>query len=293
MQREIKALQQLNHENIVNLLDVFPYGAGVVLVFEYMPTDLSILLRNTENPLTDSQIKAYLIMLLKGVAYCHNLGIMHRDLKPANLLISSTGHLKIADFGQADLFGKEGRSVSHQVATRWYRAPELLYGSRSYNEAVDLWAVGCIFGEMLNRFPLFRGENDIEQLCLVLQTLGTPTEESWPEMTELPDYNKISFPEYEPVPWKKLFPESSPEARKLLSEFLVYSSHKRIKAEEALTHDYIFTPPLPCCDCDLPKPNSNSHGFMPNIPSPELEISDKIDTITNHLKLVHLDMSQD
>ncbi|KFM61377.1 Cyclin-dependent kinase 20, partial [Stegodyphus mimosarum] len=207
-----------------------------------MPTDLSILLRDTENPLTESQIKAYLIMLLKGVAYCHSVGIMHRDLKPANLLISSTGHLKIADFGQADLFGKKEQNYSHQVATRWYRAPELLYGSRSYNEAVDLWAVGCIFGEMLNKFPLFRGENDIEQLCLVLQTLGTPTEEMWPEMTELPDYNKISFPEYEPVPWETLFPDSSPLARKLLSECLVYSSEKRIKAEE---RSYARKPSIP------------------------------------------------
>ncbi|GBM37619.1 Cyclin-dependent kinase 20 [Araneus ventricosus] len=181
--REIKALQQMNNENIVKFNDVFSYGAGVVLVFEYMPTDLSILLRDTENPLTDSQIKAYLIMLLKGVSYCHNLGIMHRDLKPANLLISSSGHLKIADFGQADLCGKERQSYSHQVATRWYRSPELLYGSRSYDEGVDLWAVGCIFGEMLNKFPLFRGENDIEQLCLVLQTLGTPSEEVWPVKT--------------------------------------------------------------------------------------------------------------
>ncbi|GIX84627.1 cyclin-dependent kinase 20 [Caerostris extrusa] len=230
--REIKALQQMNNENIVKLYDVFSYGVGVVLVFDYMPTDLSILLRDTENPLTDSQIKAYLIMLLKGVAYCHNLGIMHRDLKPANLLISFSGHLKIADFGQADLCGKERQSYSHQVATRWYRAPELLYGSRSYDEGVDLWAVGCIFGEMLNKFPLFRGENDIEQLCLVLQTLGTPSEETWPEMTELPDYNKISFPEYQAVPWEKLFPDSTNAARMLLEKFLVYPSDQRIRADQ-------------------------------------------------------------
>ncbi|CAL1296040.1 unnamed protein product [Larinioides sclopetarius] len=290
--REIKALQQMNNENIVKFNDVFSYGAGVVLVFEYMPTDLSILLRDTENPLTDSQIKAYLIMLLKGVSYCHNLGIMHRDLKPANLLISSSGRLKIADFGQADLCGKERQSYSHQVATRWYRSPELLYGSRSYDEGVDLWAVGCIFGEMLNKFPLFRGENDIEQLCLVLQTLGTPSEDVWPEMTELPDYNKISFPEYKAVPWEKLFPDSTQAARNLLREFLVYPSNKRIKAKQALLHEYIFEYPAPCCECDLPKPNINKHGFLPNIPSPNLKISDKIDTITNYLTAVHFSASK-
>ncbi|KAG8179651.1 hypothetical protein JTE90_017792 [Oedothorax gibbosus] len=289
MGRRIRVM--LYPSRIVKLYDVFSYGAGVVLVFEYMPTDLSNLLRDTENPLTDAQIKAYLIMLLKGVAYCHQLGIMHRDLKPANLLISSTGRLKIADFGQADLCGKERQSYSHQVATRWYRSPELLYGSRSYDEGVDLWAVGCIFGEMLNKFPLFRGENDIEQLCLVLQTLGTPSEEVWPEMVDLPDYNKISFPEYSPVPWECLFPDSTNAARKLLREFLVYPSNKRIRAAKALLHEYIFEYPMPCCDCDLPKPSTNMHGFLPNIPSPELDTFDKIDSITEYLSSVQFSHS--
>ncbi|GFY74232.1 cyclin-dependent kinase 20 [Trichonephila inaurata madagascariensis] len=144
---------------------------------------------------------------------------------------------------------------------------------------------------MLNKFPLFRGENDIEQLCLVLQTLGTPSEETWPEMTELPDYNKISFPEYKAVPWEKLFPDSTNAARMLLKEFLVYPSNKRIKAEQALLHDYIFEYPTPCCECDLPKPSTNKHGFLPNIPSPELKISDKIDSITNYLKSIHFGSS--
>jgi serine/threonine protein kinase len=161
-------------------------------------------------------------MLMKGVAHCHQNSIMHRvyyhlshcinvqlgmnflkDLKPANLLLSSSGHLKLADFGLARVFSNEkGRLYSHQVATRqhqtlitlavdfpiwlvfyyyrWYRAPELLYGAREYDAGVDLWAVGCIFGELLNNSPLFPGENDIEQLCCVLRVLGTPTEEMWP-----------------------------------------------------------------------------------------------------------------
>lgn len=287
--REIKALQQTSHENIVKLLDVFPHGSGVVLVFEYMPTDLSVLLRDPECSLSDSQIKAYLVMLLKGVHYCHNLGVMHRDLKPANLLISHSGHLKIADFGQARLFKKDGQNYSHQVATRWYRAPELLYGSLTYDEGVDLWAVGCIFGEMLNKFPLFRGENDIEQLCLVLRALGTPTEDIWPGMTKLPDYNKISFPDYQPKPWSELVPDATDEARDLLSRFLVYSSFERISASEALVHSYIFMNPLPCCDCELPKPNSNKHGLLPNIPSSELHISDTVNYLVNDVEGLHLD----
>ncbi|XP_013788893.1 LOW QUALITY PROTEIN: cyclin-dependent kinase 20-like [Limulus polyphemus] len=229
--REIKALQQLDHANVVKLLDVFPYGSSVALVFEYMPTDLSVLLYDPDTPLTEAQVKAYMSMLLKGVDYCHSLGIMHRDLKPANLLISCTGWLKIADFGLACLLDNNpNKQYSHQVATRWYRAPELLYGARQYNQGVDLWAVGCIFGEMLNCFPLFRGDNDIEQLSLVLRALGTPDEQSWPGITELPDYNKISFPEYSVMPLEQLVPDVSNIARDLLSKFLVYDSDKRIEA---------------------------------------------------------------
>lgn len=103
--REIKALQEIeDNQNVVKLIDVFPYGTGFVLVFEYMLSDLSEVLRNSTRPLTEAQIKSYMLMLLKGVAFCHENSIMHRDLKPANLLISSTGHLKIADFGLAIVF---------------------------------------------------------------------------------------------------------------------------------------------------------------------------------------------
>ncbi|XP_067880427.1 cyclin-dependent kinase 20 isoform X3 [Heterodontus francisci] len=139
--REIKALQEIeDNPYVVKLKNVFPHGTGFVLVFEYMLSDLSEVIRNSDRPLTESQVKGYMMMLLKGVAFCHENSIMHRDLKPANLLISSTGHLKIADFGLARVFSNEGdRLYSHQVATRWYRAPELLYGARKYDEGVDLW----------------------------------------------------------------------------------------------------------------------------------------------------------
>nr|KAG5695647.1 hypothetical protein BaRGS_029137 [Batillaria attramentaria] len=129
----------------------------IVLVFEYMLSDLSEVIRKSERPLTEAQVKSYMLMLFKGLAFLHENNIMHRDLKPANLLISSTGHLKLADFGLARVFHQNqgDRQYSHQVATRWYRAPELLYGARKYDEGVDLWAAGCIFGELLNNSPVF------------------------------------------------------------------------------------------------------------------------------------------
>ena len=262
--REIKALQQIEHPNVVKLYDIFPHAAGFVLVFEFMLSDLSEVIRNYEQPLTESQIKSYMLMLLKGVAFCHEKQIMHRDLKPANLLISHTGHLKIADFGLARVFQNDGsRLYSHQVATRWYRAPELLYGSRNYEEGVDLWAVGTIFGEMLNCSPLFPGESDIEQLCCVLKALGTPDETKWPGMKELPDFNKISFPENDPIPFEKLVPDASSEAIDLLKKFLVYSSKDRLAAKDALLHFYFFTAPLPAHHSELPIPTregSKQHG---------------------------------
>eukprot|EP00072_Mus_musculus_P043807 XP_006517096.1 PREDICTED: cyclin-dependent kinase 20 isoform X1 [Mus musculus] len=180
--REIKALQEIeDSQYVVQLKAVFPHGAGFVLAFEFMLSDLAEVVRHAQRPLAPAQVKSYLQMLLKGVAFCHANNIVHRDLKPANLLISASGQLKIADFGLARVFSPDGgRLYTHQVATRWYRAPELLYGARQYDQGVDLWAVGCIMGELLNGSPLFPGENDIEQLCCVLRILGTPSPRVWP-----------------------------------------------------------------------------------------------------------------
>ncbi|XP_064605348.1 cyclin-dependent kinase 20-like [Liolophura sinensis] len=274
--REIKALQEIgDNPYVVRLSEVFPYGTGFVLVFEYMLSDLSEVIRNTDKPLTEAQVKSYMLMLLKGVDFCHENNIMHRDLKPANLLISSTGHLKIADFGLARVFQNNGeRLYSHQVATRWYRSPELLYGARKYDEGVDLWAVGCIFGELLNNSPLFPGENDIEQLCCVLRVLGTPSEKTWPGITDLPDYNKITFPETPPIPFEEILPDASAEALDLLKKFLVYPSTDRISAKAALLHPYFFTEPLPAHHFELPIPqrtrrlHRRQHAHDYNIDTP-------------------------
>lgn len=254
--REIKALQEIeDNQHVVQLKAVFPHGAGFVLAFEFMLSDLAEVVRHAQRPLVQAQVKSYLQMLLKGVAFCHANNIVHRDLKPANLLISASGQLKIADFGLARVFSPDGsRLYTHQVATRWYRAPELLYGARQYDQGVDLWAVGCILGELLNGSPLFPGENDIEQLCCVLRILGTPSPQVWPEITELPDYNKISFKEQAPVPLEEVLPDASPQALDLLGQFLLYPPRQRISASQALLHQYFFTAPLPAHPSELPIP---------------------------------------
>ncbi|XP_004870147.1 cyclin-dependent kinase 20 isoform X2 [Heterocephalus glaber] len=233
--REIKSLQEIeDNQYVVQLKAVFPHGMGFVLAFEFMLSDLAEVVRHAQRPLAPAQVKSYLQMLLKGVTFCHANNIVHRDLKPANLLISASGQLKIADFGLARIFSPDGsRLYTHQVATRWYRAPELLYGARQYDQSVDLWAVGCIMGELLNGSPLFPGENDIEQLCCVLRILGTPSPQVWPEITELPDYKKISFKEQAPVPLEEVLPDASPQALDLLGHFLLYPPHQRIAASQA------------------------------------------------------------
>ncbi|GAB6026100.1 Cyclin-dependent kinase 20 [Chamberlinius hualienensis] len=252
--REIKTLRVIDSEHVVKLLDVFPHGSGFVLVFEYMVTDLAEVMRQATEKLKANEVKSYMQMLLRAVSYCHSTSIIHRDLKPANLLLSSNGILKVADFGLARVMVQEGeRLYSHQVATRWYRSPELLFGARQYNEAVDLWAIGCIFGEMLNHSPLFPGENDIDQLCVVMRTLGTPSEDSWPGLATLPDYNKITFPEMKAIPIEDVVPDASQNAVDLLKDFLCYPPEKRISANDALLHPYFFTLPMPLSLKNLPK----------------------------------------
>ncbi|QQP39196.1 Uncharacterized protein FKW44_019994, partial [Caligus rogercresseyi] len=179
--REIKILQTVECPYVVRLFDVFPQGLGIILVFEFLGLNLSGVIYDSGIDLRESSIKTYMIMLLKGLAYLHGRSLMHRDLKPDNLLISPKGTLKIADLGLSRIFSPSGeRPYSHEVATRWYRAPELLYGSRSYTQSMDLWSVGCILGELLNRSPIFPGENDIDQLGIVIKILGTFNEDSFP-----------------------------------------------------------------------------------------------------------------
>jgi len=178
--REIKLLQELKHDHIIGLLDVFGHRSNVSLVFDFMDTDLEQIIKDQTVVLTAGHIKAYTIMTLQGLEYLHLLWILHRDLKPNNLLVNSAGILKIGDFGLAKCYGSPTRIYTHQVVTRWYRSPELLFGARMYGTGVDIWAVGCILAELLLRIPFFPGESDLDQLTKIFQAMGTPTNDNWP-----------------------------------------------------------------------------------------------------------------
>jgi cyclin-dependent kinase len=148
--REISLLKELQHPNIVRLYDVVHTERKLTLVFEFLDQDLKKYLDVCDSGLGLPILKSFLYQLLTGVAYCHHHRVLHRDLKPPNLLINREGQLKLADFGLARAFGIPVRSYTHEVVTLWYRAPDVLMGSRKYSTPVDIWSVGCIFAEMAN-----------------------------------------------------------------------------------------------------------------------------------------------
>jgi serine/threonine protein kinase len=185
--REVESLRHLQSPFICQLHDMYPDEASLVLVLEYLPYNLQEIISHTKDYFPRAHFKAYFKMLLEAIAHCHEQHIIHRDVKPSNILISSSGILKLGDFGLARLLPspdknltKDAMPLSHQVATRWYRPPELLFGSQDYSFSVDVWSVGVVLAEMLLLAPLFPGTNDIDQIFRVFQIMGTPTAASWP-----------------------------------------------------------------------------------------------------------------
>jgi serine/threonine protein kinase len=158
-------------------------------------------------------------------------------LKPQNLLIDKEGSLKLADFGLARAIGIPVRTYTHEIVTLWYRAPEVLLGSKHYSTSVDMWSIGCIFAEMASHTPLFPGDSEIDELFRIFRVMGSPTEESWPGVSSLPDY-KPDFPRWPAVPLTNAVPQLDPDGLDLLNKMLIYDPGKRISAKRALEHPY-------------------------------------------------------
>ncbi|KAJ2759322.1 Cyclin-dependent kinase catalytic subunit [Coemansia nantahalensis] len=236
--REISLLKELQHENIVKLLDIEYEDAKLYLVFEFLDLDLKKYMDSVGPAgLSADQVKSYMHQLVKGLAFCHSHRTLHRDLKPQNLLIDQSGMLKIADFGLGRAFGVPLRVYTHEVVTLWYRSPEILLGSRHYSIGMDMWSVGCIFAEMVQRRPLFPGDSEIDEIFKIFRILGTPTEEIWPELKTLPDY-KPSFPNWQPKDLAALLPRLDADGIDLLQRMLTYDPAHRISAKQALAHPY-------------------------------------------------------
>jgi cyclin-dependent kinase 2 len=238
--REIAILKDLDHPNVVKLKDVvfLPMEHKLSLVFEYVEYDLKRYLKSLSQPLSHSKIKSLISQLLEGIVHCHNRRIIHRDLKPQNLLIDgASGTLKLADFGLARAFSVPIRTLTHEIETLWYRAPEVILGQKVYSLGVDIWAIGCIFAELHERKPLFMGDSEIDQIFKIFQFHGTPSQKDWAEGVATPNF-KSSFPKFKPMdPFDKL-KNMPPDGIDLLMRMIALDPVKRISAIEALKHPY-------------------------------------------------------
>lgn len=209
-----------------------------------MESDLHQIIHSRQ-PLTPEHTRYFLYQLLRGLKYIHSANVIHRDLKPSNLLVNENCELKIGDFGMARglsaAHAEESRSfMTEYVATRWYRAPELMLSLHHYSLAIDLWSVGCIFAEMLGRKQLFPGKHYVHQLQLILSVLGTPPESVVGAIgAERVRAYIQSLPFRAPVPLTKLYPQAEPAALDLLSAMLRFDPLERISVCQALEHPYL------------------------------------------------------
>ncbi|KAJ9462938.1 Cell division protein kinase 2-like protein CRK1 [Diplonema papillatum] len=245
--REVSLLKELKHPNIVKLHTVDLNEKKLTLVFEYLDMDLKNYLDNNKGHVTLDQVRNFMRQLLMSIHYCHHRNVLHRDLKPQNLLIrQATGELKLADFGLGKSCGIPVNKLTSEVVTLWYRAPDVLLGSNNYGPGVDLWAVGCIFCEMVTSKALVTGRTDTDQLGKIFKFLGTPDTNIWPSMNSYPNSKMLTeynFPTLKPgthveyfdsVPFKTL----GKDGVDLIKQFLRYEPSQRIPAVEALTSPF-------------------------------------------------------
>uniref|UniRef100_A0A6A7FY80 Cyclin-dependent kinase G-2-like isoform X1 n=3 Tax=Hirondellea gigas TaxID=1518452 RepID=A0A6A7FY80_9CRUS len=263
--REVTLLLALKHPNIVDVREVVvdKQLSGVYMVMEYMEHDLKALMTIKKRPFSTSEVKCLLLQLLRAVEYMHDNWVLHRDLKTSNLLLNDKGILKVCDLGMARRYGSPLRPYSHLVITLWYRSPELLLGAKTYSTAVDMWSVGCVFGEFLTNKPLIDGRREIEQLDKMFKLLGTPNEKIWPKMMELDHAQTFKFKTYVSSLRKRLplasytgGPNLSEKGMDLLLKMLCFDPEQRITATQALKHEWFQ---------ESPKPQTTS--MMPTFPS--------------------------
>ncbi|KRF82353.1 protein kinase shaggy isoform X4 [Drosophila virilis] len=244
--RELQIMRRLEHCNIVKLLYFF-YSSGekrdevfLNLVLEYIPETVYKVARQyakTKQTIPINFIRLYMYQLFRSLAYIHSLGICHRDIKPQNLLLDpETAVLKLCDFGSAKQLLHGEPNVSY-ICSRYYRAPELIFGAINYTTKIDVWSAGCVLAELLLGQPIFPGDSGVDQLVEVIKVLGTPTREQIREMN--PNYTEFKFPQIKSHPWQKVFRIRTPtEAINLVSQLLEYTPSARITPLKACAHPF-------------------------------------------------------
>jgi len=249
--RELRIQRLLNHENVLGMKTILlPKSRedfeDIYVVTELMETDLTSIIKSPQG-LSDEHIQFFLYQILRGLKYIHSAGIVHRDLKPRNLLVNSNCDLKICDFGLSRAVHTKRKAgiMTDYVCTRWYRAPELLISTitdqmKEYGPSVDMWSVGCILAELLKRKPFLPGTETKNQLELIIEIFGSPSQEEIDTFTD--DKFKLmlkSLPKKKGRNLETLFPKANPLALDLMKKLMAFSPAKRISAEQALKHEYL------------------------------------------------------
>ncbi|XP_029728813.2 glycogen synthase kinase-3 beta isoform X2 [Aedes albopictus] len=244
--RELQIMRRLEHCNIVKLKYFF-YSSGdkkdevyLNLVLEYIPETVYKVARyyaKNKQTIPINFIRLYMYQLFRSLAYIHSLGICHRDIKPQNLLLDpETAVLKLCDFGSAKQLLHGEPNVSY-ICSRYYRAPELIFGAINYTTKIDVWSAGCVLAELLLGQPIFPGDSGVDQLVEIIKVLGTPTREQIKEMN--PNYTEFKFPQIKSHPWQKVFrARTPPDAIALVSRLLEYTPGSRITPIQACAHPF-------------------------------------------------------
>ncbi|KAI4144437.1 MAG: hypothetical protein L6R39_004187 [Caloplaca ligustica] len=243
--RELQIMRIVRHPNVVEL-KAFYYSNGdrkeevyLNLVLEYVPETVyraSRFFNKLKTTMPILEIKIYIYQLFRSLAYIHSMGICHRDIKPQNLLLDpSTGVLKLCDFGSAKILVENEPNVSY-ICSRYYRAPELIFGATNYTTKIDVWSTGCVMAELMLGQPLFPGESGIDQLVEIIKVLGTPTREQIRTMN--PNYMEHKFPQIKPHPFQKVFRKASNDAIELIAALLEYTPTQRLSAIDAMCHPF-------------------------------------------------------
>lgn len=243
--REVSCLINLNHINIVQILDVFAYPEKVEIILDKANMSLRNFIDShydMDNKKYTSKIYIYAYQLLRAVSYCHSNGIIHRDIKPENILLYYNNLLKLTDFGlsksgivnsnQSEITFKQ--NMTTEVTTLPYRAPEILLGAATYDNKIDIWSCGCVIAEMFNRCFIFRYDNELETIKSIFELLGTPSTYNWPEITTFKKYPK-GLGTYKPTLCDKNYNVQ------LIYSMLILNPNKRISAEKALQHESLLS----------------------------------------------------
>ncbi|XP_064650492.1 glycogen synthase kinase-3 beta-like isoform X2 [Lineus longissimus] len=283
--RELQIMKNLEHQNIVKLRYFF-YSTGekkdevfLNLVLEYVPETVYKVARHyskSKQTIPILFIKLYMYQLFRSLAYIHSQGVCHRDIKPQNLLLDpESGVLKLCDFGSAKVLVRGEPNVSY-ICSRYYRAPELIFGATDYTSQIDVWSAGCVLAELLLGQPIFPGDSGVDQLVEIIKVLGTPSREQIKEMN--PNYQEFKFPQIKAHPWAKVGvfrPRTPQEAINLVGRLLEYTPSSRISPLEACAHNFFDE----LRDPNTRLPNGRELPPLFNFTERELSIEPSLNTI--------------